>query len=211
MMRRAAIASMLLIAACSSNESSSGSAQAAEDSSLSGVFFNAMVDELRGPPSADALSQRVEFDQGGVRFLRPQPLRVRVDRDPYPTWSLERGDFELELHTPDSDIAVADYLGILADTLGASDGEAQGPLAGRSVHWCGQNVTGVLYRFEFLGDPHVFEGFDLPPTRLGTRFLVFGDIRKTSDWSETAQAAFAALDASIACDGGKVPTVDSAN
>lgn len=205
MKRNATLALLVLLAACSSRESS----HTADDSSLVSVFFNAMFDEMRGPPSAEALATRVEFAQGGIRFQRPEPLRVRVDRDPYSSWSLERGDFELELHTPDSAIAVADYLGILADTLGASDGDAEGPLDGRTVRWCGQDVTGVLYRFKFLGDPHVFEGFDLPPTRLGTRFLVFNDIRGTADWSQTAQAAFTAVDASIECDGGKVPVRES--
>ena len=206
MMRRVATVLILLIAACSSDESSN----AAEDSSLAGVFFNAMFDEIRGPPSAEALAKRVEFAQGGVRFQRPEPLRVRVDRDPYASWSLERGDFELELHAPDSEITAADYLGILAETLGAKDDDAEGPLDGRKVRWCGQEVTGVLYRFKFLGDAHVFEGFDLPPTREGPRFLVFNDLRKKDDWSETAQATFAAIDASIECNGGKIPARDSA-
>lgn len=204
-MRHSALALVFLLAACSSGEPSN----AAEDSSLAGVFFNAMFDEMRGPPSAEALARRVAFAQGGVRFQHPEPLRVRVDRDPYPSWSLERGDFELELHTPDSEIAVADYLGILAETLGASDEDAEGPLDGREVSWCGQKVTGVLYRFKFLGDPHIFEGFDLPPTREGPRFLVFNDIRKKGGWSDTAQATFAAIDASIECNGGKIPVRDS--
>lgn len=206
-MRHTATALVFLLAACSSGEPSS----AAEDSSLAGVFLNAMFDEMRGPPSSDALAKRVAFAQGGVRFQRPEPLRVRVERDPYPSWSLERGDFELELHTPDSEITVADYLGFLVDAIASDDAEAEGPLEGRTVHWCGQEVTGVLYRFEFLGDARIYEGFDLPPTRIGPRFLVFNDIRKKTDWSETAQATFAALDASITCDGGKIPVRDSAD
>ena len=204
-MRGAITVLMLLCVACSSGESSN----AAEDSSLSGVFFGAMFDEMRGPPSAEALAKRVEFVQGGVRFQRPEPLRVRVDRDPYPSWTLERGDFELELHTPDSEITAADYLGFLVDAIASNDEDAEGPLEGRTVHWCGQDVTGVLYRFDFLGDPRVYEGFDLPPTRIGPRFLVFNDIRRKEDWSETAKATFAAIGASIACDGGKIPVRQS--
>lgn len=207
-MRRAATVLILLIAAaCSSDEP----ANAADDSSLTGVFFNAMFDEMRGPPSAEALAKRVEFAQGGVRFQRPEPLRVRVDRDTYPSWSLERGDFELELHTPDGEITAADYLESLVETIASDDSDVEGPLEGRKVQWCGEEVTGVLYRFDFLGDPRIYEGFDLPPTRQGSRFLVFNDIRKKSDWSETALATFAALDASIACDGGKIPVRDSAD
>ena len=204
-MRRSATALVFLLAACSAGEPSN----AAEDSSLAGVFFNAMFDEMRGPPSAEALAQRVAFAQGGVRFQRPAPLRVRVDRDPYPSWSLERGDFELELHAPDSEIAAADYLGFLVDAIASDDAKAEGPLEGRKVRWCGQDITGVLYRFDFLGEPRIYEGFDLPPTRVGPRFLVFNDIRKKTDWSETAQATFAAVDASIECDGGKIPIRDS--
>ncbi|HWT14983.1 MAG TPA: hypothetical protein VN581_04300 [Patescibacteria group bacterium] len=205
-MRRAAIVLVLWMAVACSSENSSN---VADDRSLAGIFFNAMFDEMRGPPSTEALEKRVEFAQGGVRFQRPEPLRVRVDRDPYSSWSLERGDFELELHAPDGGITAADYLGLLAETLGAGDEDAEGPLDGRAVNWCGQDVTGVLYRFNFLGDPHVFEGFDLPPTREGPRFLVFNDIRKKEDWSETAKATFAAIDASIECDGGKIPVRDS--
>lgn len=200
-MRRAATVLIVLMAACSSGEPSN----AVEDSSLTGIFFNAMFDEMRGPPSAEALAKRAAFVQAGIRFQYPEPLRVRIDRDPYPSWSLERGDFELELHTPDSEIAAADYLDILAETLGGKDDNAEGPLEGRKVSWCGQEVTGVLYRFKFLGDPHIFEGFDLPPTSEGPRFLVFNDIRKKEDWSDTARATFAAIDTSIECDGGKIP------
>ena len=206
-MRRAATVLMLLMAACSSDEPS----HASRDSSLTGVFFNAMFDEMRGPPNAEALAKRVEFAQGGVRFQRPEPLRVRVDRDPYPSWSLERGDFELELHTPDSEIAAADYLGVLVETIASDDAEVDGPLEGRKVRWCGQEVVGVLYRFDFLGDPRIYEGFDLPPTRDGPRFLVFNDIRRKDDWSETALATFAAIEASIECNGGKIPARDSAD
>lgn len=206
-MRHTALALVFLLAACSSGDSSN----AAEDSSLAGVFFNAMFDEMRGPPSAEALARRVAFAQGGVRFQHPEPLRVRVDRDPYPSWSLERGDFELELHTPDSEIAAADYLGFLFDAIASDDEKAEGPLEGRTVRWCGQEVTGVLYRFDFLGEPRIYEGFDLPPTRQGPRFLIFNDIRKKTDWSPTAQATFAAIDASIECNGGKIPVRDSAD
>ena len=112
---------------------------------------------------------------------------------------------------PDGEITAADYLESLVETIASDDSDVEGPLEGRKVQWCGEEVTGVLYRFDFLGDPRIYEGFDLPPTREGPRFLVFNDIRKKSDWSETALATFVALDASIACDGGKIPVRDSAD
>lgn len=205
-MRVLLLLSALMLSACGSGEQSGE----AKDSSLAGVFFAAMFDEMGGPPSSEALAVRVPFSQGGVSFDRPKPLRVTVDRDGMESWSLERGDFSLELYLPKYDYTVADYLESMVDVLASDDEPVEGPLEGRKVNWCGQDVTGVIYRFEFFGEPRVYEGFELPSTRNGSRFLIFYDIRKQQDWSETALATFDAVNASIRCNGGKIPKQRSA-
>ena len=199
------MALLLGLAACSSGQDSN----VADDASLTRTFFGAMFDEMRGPPGAAALAERVRFSQSGVHFDYPKPLRLSVDRDHYTTWALERGDFELELHVPDSEIHAEDYLDGLVDIIADKDHPVEGPLQGRSVHWCGQDITGRLYRFDFLGDPRIYEAFELPPTRVGPRFLVFDDIPRSGDWTDTGKATFAAVDASINCDGGKIPVRES--
>lgn len=201
MMRRWWMAGLGLLAACSSGQDGN----AAGDASLPRTFFGAMFDEMRGPPGADALAEHVRFSQAGIHFDYPKPLRLSVDRDHYTTWALERGDFELELHVPDSDIHAEDYLDGLVEILANKDHPVEGPLQGRTVRWCGQETTGRLYRFEFLGDPRIYEGFELPATRAGTRFLIFDDIPRNGDWTDTGKATFASVDASIECDGGKIP------
>jgi hypothetical protein len=184
----------------------------AEESSLLGVFFGAMFDEMRGPPSSAELAQKVQFSHGGVHFERPRVLRLSVDRDGMDNWALERGDFSLNLYVADHEYSAADFLDTTVEVLASDDDPLEGPLPGRKVNWCGQEVTGVLYRFHFIGEPRVYEGFELPPTRNGARFLIFDDIRRNDrDWSETALATFAAVDASIRCDGGKIPRADSAD
>ncbi len=200
---------MLMLAGCSGRADQEPAAPAASERSLAGVFVDAMVDELRGAPSPDALAELAVFSQGGVNFKYPAVLRATVDREPYPSWSVERGDFELELHAPDHEIVVADFLGALVDVMAKPPME--GPLPGRTVRWCGQEITGVVYRFTFLGDPQIYEGFDLPAGRNGSRFLMFGDMRVNNDWSATAKAAFAAVDASIQCDAVETPAKSSAS
>lgn len=172
----------------------------ASERSMAGVFVDAMVDELRGAPSQAALAELAEFSQAGVSFQYPAVLRATVDRDPYSSWSVERGEFELELHAPDHEIAAADFLDALVEVMAKPPME--GPLPGRTVHWCGQEITGAVYRFTFFGDPQIYEGFDLPAGSNGSRFLMFSDMRVSNDWSATAKAAFAAVDASIRCDAG---------
>lgn len=208
-MRPITLLILALLAACSAEGASDNGAESIDESSMSGIFLNAMFDELRGPPDASALSKRAKFDQGGVRFDYPQPLRVRIDRDPYMNWSLEYGDFEMELHAPDSDFMVDDYLDALAGTLGAKSKTFEGPLNGRTVHWCGQEITGTRYRFEFLGDQLIYEGFDLPANGDGPRFLIFNETGGKTDWSPTAMATFEAIDGSISCSEDKAPGPES--
>ena len=206
-MRRWWVLGLLCLTACSSGQD----ADVAEDSSLMRTFFAAMFDEMRGPPTTAALSEFARFSQAGVHFNYPKPLRLSVDHEHYTTWALERGDFELELHAPDADIPAEGYLDSLVGILADKSQSIEGPLPGRSVRWCGQEITGSLYRFEFLGDPRFYEGFELPPGNVGPRFLIFDDITRNGAWTETAIATFAAVDASIKCDGSKPPIPASAD
>ncbi len=203
-MRKMTAAPTLLLAlsGCAGGDPPAPATPEPRERSLAGVFVDAMVDELRGAPSQSALAELAEFSQVGVSFKYPSVLRATSDRDSYPSWSVDRGDFELELHSPKYTMHVADYLQALAGTMASERAPLQGPLEGRVVRWCGQEITGVLYRFTFLGDPQIYEGFDLPASKYGSRFLVFGDMPTAKgDWSELAVATMAALDKSIQCTG----------
>ena len=196
----AASSLFLVLTGCGGGDPPASAPAEARERSLAGVFVDAMVDELRGAPSQSALAELTEFSQAGVRFQYPAVLRATVDRDAYPSWTVERGDFELELHSPEYAMEVADYLATLAGAMASDRAPSEGPLPGRSVRWCGREITGVVYRFTFLGDPQIYEGFDLPPSSTGSRFLVLGDMRPAKgDWSETALATIAAVDQSIHC------------
>jgi hypothetical protein len=202
----------LVLTACTGGDPPAPARAEARERSLAGVFVDAMVDELRGAPSQSALSELAEFSEAGVSFKYPALLRATVDRDSYPSWSVERGDFELELHAPKYTMEVGDYLEALAEAMASDSAPSQGPMEGRSVRWCGQETTGVLYRFTFLGDPQIYEGFDLPASSSGARFMVFGDMRKgNADWSETALATMAAVDKSIQCKDNAAPVPPSTN
>lgn len=197
---------LLALTGCAGDDRPAPAPAEARERSLAGVFIDAMVDQLRGAPSPSALTELTEFSQAGVSFQYPALLRATVNRDAYPSWSVERGDFELELHSPKHTMKVADYLATLVGTMASDSAPSEGPLPGRSVRWCGLEITGVVYRFTFLGDPQIYEGFDLPASSAGSRFLVLGDMRpEKGDWSETALATIAALDKSIQCTDNAPP------
>jgi hypothetical protein len=167
-------------------------------------FMGALSDEIRGEPGAAALRETRRFSSAGVSFDYPSPLRVRVDRDEYPSWEFGRGEFELELHTPDFTYSSEAYLDNLASVFD-SDGSAEGAsVPALKVNWCGNEITGAVRHMKIFGDHHRFQGFDLPAGKNGSRFLIFGDMLQKGRWSATAQATFDAVSASIRCE---TPTV----
>lgn len=198
-MRSVFLGGVLLLAACGGAKPADEEAEEIPSGSIVGAFIDGFVDELRGAPEAEELKKTKRFEQAGVSFDYPEVLRLHLDDEDWPSWELERGDFELELHQPDSAIQAADYLRLLAQGMSSGKAPVQGPEAGIKVHWCGQPITAVRWRITFFGDPHELLGFDLPPSPAGPRFLTFSDMLTDGHWSATAQAAFDALNASIRC------------
>lgn len=207
-MRALIVVLPLALAACGGADSSNttpaerGAAQ---------IFFDAMADELAGAPSEQALRETARFDHGGIRFDYPKPLRISADSSGYPSYSISRGDIEVDVHFPDFEHSATDYLDNLVDVLGANDEQREGPLTGRTVHWCGQEVTGVVYRFHFMGDAQIYEGFDLPAGSQGSRFIVFGDMPDQGfEWTPAALTTFDVIGAKLNCGadarpGKKIP------
>ncbi len=176
-----------------------------EESGAWDTFIGAMSDEIRGEPSAAAFREVRRFSKANVSFNHPELLRVRVDMDEYPSWEFSRGEFELELHAPDFPYSSETYLDALVVAFGpdeSAEGASEAPL---KVEWCGTSITGVVRHMNMFGDHHRYQGFDLPATEDGSRFLIFGDMLQNGRWSTTAQATFDAVSASIQCEK---PTVE---
>ena len=195
-MRYRMLSLLLCVGACSSDRDEGEAAPR----SAWGTFIGAFSDELRGAPSAESLKKTRRFDQAGVAFDYPAVLRLTVDTDSYPSWTLTHGDLDLEVHAPDSDFASRDYLVSLADAFDSEGAPSEGPESGVTVIWCGASITAVRVRLSILGDRHELLGFDLPGAVDGNRFVIFDDMLVDGRWSNTAQAAFEELSNSIRCD-----------
>jgi hypothetical protein len=195
MMRPLCLCVLLTLAGCGG-----GSEEEIEEGGAWDEFMGAMSDEIRGEPSAAALRETRRFSKAGVSFDYPALLRVRVDKDEYPSWEFGRGEFELELHAPDFAYSSEAYLDGLASAF-ESDESAQGAsVPALKVNWCGNEITGAVRHMKIFGDHHRFQGFDLPAGKNGSRFLIFGDMLEKGHWSATAQATFDAVSASIQCE-----------
>jgi hypothetical protein len=193
-MRASLILLTLLLCACG------GGDDKIERRSMFDTLTGAFSDELRGAPSAAALREIARFEQSGVAFDHPALLRVRVDENEYPSWSLTRGDFELELHAPGSGFDATDYLDALAGAMPADPRPSAELARMRKVNWCGEEIEAVVRYVSFIGDVHELIGYDLPDGRSGTRFLVFDDLPADGHRSAVDRAAFDALAGSIRCD-----------
>lgn len=170
-----------------------------ERSSIWDTFSGALSDELRGEPSAESLRKTQGFSRAGVSFQYPSLLRVRVEEDSYPSWSFSRGEFEFELHTPDSTVNAEGYLKALATMFDAVEPSSRAKGLPNRVEWCGKSIVAVVAHVKILGDHYRYQGFDLPDGDSGPRFLIFNDMLQNGHWSATAQASFAAVSASIEC------------
>jgi hypothetical protein len=169
----------------------------------SGVFFDALADELRGAPDAEALAASARFDEDGIGFDHPALLRrrERSDENGARSWKLERGMFTLQLYAPRTPLRAADYLGVLADLL--ADGErldAEPPTAGRTAMLCGHALTSTRIRLKMMGDWSEIEGFDLPAPAGQSRMLLFDDEPVDGKPSSVASATRERVLASLRCD-----------
>jgi hypothetical protein len=196
MMRVLCLCLWLILAGCSGDRQE----DEVEEASAWDTIISAMSDEIRGEPGAAALAETRRFSKAGVSFDYPALLRARVDKDEYPSWEFSRGEFELELHTPDFAYSSETYLDALVTAFDPEESAEGASEPALTVKWCGTSITGVVRHMRIFGDHHRYQGFDLPSGENGSRFLVFGDMLQKGHWSATAQATFDAVSASIQCE-----------
>jgi len=164
------------------------------------TFWTAARDAIAGPPDEKALLERRHFEQAGIAFDYPAPLHVTSDADGDPNWTLTYGDFDLDVYAyAQGNIDAADYLGALESVLGTERANVETSVDTAPVMWCGRKITPVRMRLTLFGDRHDFRGYDLPAPAGETRFLIFDDVLVNGKNSSTAEAAFAAVAASLRC------------
>jgi hypothetical protein len=166
------------------------------------VAWHAFVDELRGPPDAAALQRSARFEHGGVAFDYPAVLRLRTSAgdDGITGWSLEYGQFELEVLAPAVAISVDDYLGTLARMFeGGRRIDAKGPEPGDTRTLCGHSLTSTHIQLKMFGAWSALEGFDLPIGSGQTRLLVFSDELVAGQPSRLARTTRERVLASLQC------------
>jgi len=193
-MRASCLLVTLLLSACGGPEKDEEIKEIGTWDSVVGAMSDAVV----GDPSQSALNVRRHFDQAGLAFDYPAPLRLRVDHEGYPSWTMTRGDFELEVHAPGEGDSVESYVDMLVQGI-ADDGSVRSLPPGDAVHWCGQDIAPVRRRIRFVGDHHELLGFDLPDGAMGVRFMVINDMLIGGEPSRTRKAVLAALDATLDC------------
>lgn len=170
----------------------------------SGIFLLGMVDELRGPPDADAIAKSRRFEEDGIAFDYPAVLRPRLEEDEQGerTWSFEYGMFTLEYRSSAVGVRTEDFLGVMVDLFeGGRSIDAEGPMPGRSVTLCGENVEATRIRVKLMGDWSSMEGFDLPGTDADgrVRSLVFDDEEVGGGESRLARETYARVLGSLTC------------
>lgn len=196
---RALLACAAVLAAGCSDGSKQQAEPAIEQESMWGIFWAAFSDELAGQPSDDDLKAAARFEQAGIAFEHPALLRVRSDDDvETPTWSLSRGDFELELHAPKGDVSADDYIGLLAEMAGGDDAIDYAEKT-HPVDWCGRRIEATEVSFELFGDVHVFTGFDLPAPEGESRYLVFDDVLIGGQPSKVFTRTLEMMKTSVTC------------
>lgn len=171
--------------------------QEPKQDSLWNTFWSAARDYAAGPPDAKALSGRRRFEQAGISFEYPAPLRATVGSDG-DDWTLTYGDFDLELHAPQVEMSADDYVGTLAAVFDNGRAHVE-KLDGLPVTWCGHDITPVHVRFTMFGDRHDMRGYDLPAPKGESRFLVFDDVLVDGMSSTVADAAFVIVAATLRC------------
>jgi|GEM_PF-3350279 len=171
--------------------------EAPRNDSAWNTFWSAARDYAAGPPTAKALGERRHFEQAGIAFDYPAPLRMAVGNDG-DKWTLTYGDFDLELHAPKVEMGSGDYIGLLADVLDSERARVEA-LAGMAVTWCGQEIKPVHMRFTMFGDRHDMRGYDMPAPDGEARFIVFDDVLVDGKSSAVSEAAFALLASTIQC------------
>lgn len=169
-----------------------------------GLMLDSAVDELRGPPSAEALKKTAHFEGAGLAFDYPAVLRVReeTEDDGGREWNFEYGMYTLEVYAPKHAIAAADYLGAMQEIFGGGRSvDARALAEGEPVELCGAARTPVTIEVKLMGDWSRLEAFDLPAPPGESRLLIFDDELTTPEGTALGRAARERVLASLSCPG----------
>ncbi|HSX60002.1 MAG TPA: hypothetical protein VLF18_07380 [Tahibacter sp.] len=163
------------------------------------TFWGAFVDEIAGPPGAEALKPLAHFEEAGIAFDYPAVLRVNYDAEDR-QWRLWRGDFELEVHVGEYD---ADHAQRLLDMMGGvlHDGDEPAAAAEKAppLALCGKETEGWRLRFTFLGDPHEYLAYTVMLGERDARLFVFDDLLVDGKTSLAREATLDNLRKSLRC------------
>jgi hypothetical protein len=162
------------------------------------MFWHSAADELRGPPSADALAQTARFEHGGIAFDYPAVMRLREDRedDGDIEWNLEYGMYTASIYAPKFEVTAAGYLGLLASLGEALDDPKLHP---EPVELCGARREAAVEYVQLIGSPTRLEGFDLPAPPGESRLLLFSDEPVAGEPTALARATRERVLATLRC------------
>lgn len=166
------------------------------------TFWGAFVDEIAGPPGAEALKALESFSEAGIAFDYPAVLRVNYDAEDR-RWRLWRGDFELEVHAGEYREGHAQHLlDMMGSVLHDGDAPAVAPESVPALSLCGRDVPGWRLRLTFLGDPHEYLIYTLQLAEADARLFIFDDLLVAGKPSLLREATLDALRKSLRCPAG---------
>lgn len=177
-----------------------------------GIFVQAMADELRGAPGDAALAASRRFDAAGLRFDYPAALRLREDSaaDGHRTWTLEYGQFTLDVHAADYDLTAVDYLDTLGDVVSGWRIPIEAvPATARTPALCGAPREMAQLRMKIVGEVSHLDAFDLPAPPGQSRIVVIEDTWRQGRLSPLAQATRDRLFATLRCADAPVAGADA--
>jgi hypothetical protein len=169
------------------------------------TFWGAFVDEIVGPPDAEAVKPRERFDEAGIAFDYPAVLRVHYDAEDK-QWRLWRGDFELEVHVGTySEGHAQRLLEMMGGILHDGDTPTPAPESVPALSLCGRDAPGWRTRLTFIGEPHEYLIYTLQLADTDARLFVFDDLLVDGKPSLLREAALHALRTTLRCDA-KLPS-----
>lgn len=166
------------------------------------TFWGAFVDEIAGPPGAEALKALAPFSEAGIAFDYPAVLRVNYDAEDR-RWRLWRGDFELEVHAGEYREGHAQrLLDMMGSMLHDGDAPAAAPESVPALSLCGRDAPGWRLRLTFLGEPHEYRIHTLQLAEADARLFVFDDLLVAGKHSLLHEATLDALGRTLRCTSG---------
>ncbi|MBL8300315.1 MAG: hypothetical protein JNN30_18420 [Rhodanobacteraceae bacterium] len=166
------------------------------------TFWGAFVDEIAGPPGAEALKPREHFSEAGIAFDYPAVLRVHYDAEDR-QWRLWRGDFEFEVHVGSYREGHAQrLLEMMGGMLHDGETAAPPPESIPALSLCGRDVPGWRLRLTFLDEPHEYLAYTLSLGDNDARLFLFDDLLVDGKTSLLHEATLEALRTSLRCTAG---------